>query len=489
MKISMWIIASKLEAYEPLLSIKEGNANIEGVRIYDGDLSTFTTVFAYVGNAADIFSDASFAQTVLVVSGLDYILIPNQTVDTVLNELLDIIDCYNQWERRLLKVSGEENGLQQLIDLGEQMLDYPIHLVDLNGNILAESEKCEDAEIRRQWQRDYKNGALSISHSILPDGSNYEKFLEWMGRSKAFEMESGSRCIVTYIYINEIAQAILYVQQTDQPFGLHHLQIADVLCKVVTQSIHLSNNSLNLQVNALILSNLLEGNEADPEVCSQLTNYSWSMPWYLLIVKRTEDISNIRLMSKFRMPDIVVMSTIYRDNIVMVIGGENLERFVSHLQSVQSVAKSFSVGVSLPFSSWNNLDKIYRQAEFALEHTTGSTDIAYCNDYAFEHLVGILNQYDKELTLCHPAIKILSVYDEKNQSDYLETLRQYVLNNRNLAATASALHLHRNSLLYRIKRISELIGSELTDPDEIMFIYLSFKLKQYASEENTKKES
>jgi purine catabolism regulator len=55
--------------------------------------------------------------------------------------------------------------------------------------------------------------------------------------------------------------------------------------------------------------------------------------------------------------------------------------------------------------------------------------------------------------------------DARSGALLLETLAAYFAHNGNALRAAHALHLHRNSMLYRLRRIGELLGQDLEDPD------------------------
>ncbi len=58
-------------------------------------------------------------------------------------------------------------------------------------------------------------------------------------------------------------------------------------------------------------------------------------------------------------------------------------------------------------------------------------------------------------------VKPLEAYDREHGSDLIRTLRAFFA--ANASETADNLYLHRNSLTYRLTRISELIGLDLKD--------------------------
>lgn len=100
----------------------------------------------------------------------------------------------------------------------------------------------------------------------------------------------------------------------------------------------------------------------------------------------------------------------------------------------------------------------------------------FCGDYAFQHLLFTLNQQCQNSLILHPASEILRKYDQSNHTEFYQTLYAFLQNDRSLVAASAALHIHRNTLLYRIKKNQELIGSDLDDPDERVYIQLSYKL-------------
>ena len=60
-------------------------------------------------------------------------------------------------------------------------------------------------------------------------------------------------------------------------------------------------------------------------------------------------------------------------------------------------------------------------------------------------------------------VRRLIAYDLANNTDYLDTFKVYLNNRCNMTDTAKQLHMHRNTLLHRIKRIEELLESDLAD--------------------------
>lgn len=67
------------------------------------------------------------------------------------------------------------------------------------------------------------------------------------------------------------------------------------------------------------------------------------------------------------------------------------------------------------------------------------------------------------LDYCDNKLDKLEEYDHANGTFLIETVLAYYMNGFNTVKTAEALFIHRNSLIYRIKKIEELLDMELTD--------------------------
>ncbi|HEX3783492.1 MAG TPA: helix-turn-helix domain-containing protein [Pseudonocardiaceae bacterium] len=62
-------------------------------------------------------------------------------------------------------------------------------------------------------------------------------------------------------------------------------------------------------------------------------------------------------------------------------------------------------------------------------------------------------------------LPVLREQDEANNTDYLDTLYEWLRNPGDPRAAGRALRIHPNTLRYRMRRITELTGADLDDPD------------------------
>ncbi|WP_170932784.1 PucR family transcriptional regulator ligand-binding domain-containing protein [Desulfosporosinus sp. FKB] len=75
----------------------------------------------------------------------------------------------------------------------------------------------------------------------------------------------------------------------------------------------------------------------------------------------------------------------------------------------------------------------------------------------------------------------LEKYDRDHDSDYMNTLHIYLLSDCSLLDTASRLHTHRNTIVYRIRKIKEILNIELDNSSIKFNLMMSFCIKEYLS--------
>jgi purine catabolism regulator len=60
----------------------------------------------------------------------------------------------------------------------------------------------------------------------------------------------------------------------------------------------------------------------------------------------------------------------------------------------------------------------------------------------------------------------------------LDTLDAYLAHGGNASQAAAALHLHRNTLAYRLRRVAQLTGLDVDDPEARLHLHLALKVRR-----------
>jgi len=81
-------------------------------------------------------------------------------------------------------------------------------------------------------------------------------------------------------------------------------------------------------------------------------------------------------------------------------------------------------------------------------------------------------------------------YDRRHNAALLETLEGYFAAGGNLSQASEQLRIHRNTLLYRLRRIAQISGAELERPEDMLALQVALKAHRvlaspYADERRT----
>ncbi|MBT2452679.1 PucR family transcriptional regulator [Streptomyces sp. ISL-43] len=130
-----------------------------------------------------------------------------------------------------------------------------------------------------------------------------------------------------------------------------------------------------------------------------------------------------------------------------------------------------SFGVSTPVGEAADLHHALAEARNARRVAASSDTVAACGpDDLAAHVMSLLPLIPAEVrrTFSRRLLAPLQEYDRRYRSDLVPTLRSFLEHDGSWARCGEALHLHVNSLRYRIGRIEALTGRSLTRLEDKM---------------------
>ncbi len=138
-------------------------------------------------------------------------------------------------------------------------------------------------------------------------------------------------------------------------------------------------------------------------------------------------------------------------------------------------------GISNLFTNLLDIKNYYMQALRAIELGIPSHKTPGCfrySEYYMRHLSTIFFQKESPEVFCHPQLEKLFKHDREHNSDYAYSLYMYLIHERNSVAAAETMHIHPNTLKYRLRNIFELIDVNLDDYHERNYLVTSYELTQ-----------
>lgn len=162
-------------------------------------------------------------------------------------------------------------------------------------------------------------------------------------------------------------------------------------------------------------------------------------------------------------------------DIVFVLGNYDKDQVRAFVRDMQIALRSVFptsyrpiTGVGKTTQSIRCLYKSYRQASSVLRLQTNgkvSPDNIYYNDMGIYTLLMNITDRDVLTDFIENTLQPVIDYDEKNDTNLVQILRSYMKNNGSVQATADELFVHRNTVNYRLNKIKELTGMDLSALD------------------------
>lgn len=159
----------------------------------------------------------------------------------------------------------------------------------------------------------------------------------------------------------------------------------------------------------------------------------------------------------------------------------SLERALARLQPQNARQKlTFSGGVGQIAREVQNIPQAWREAQQALEIGRRLFGEGQLHSFARLGIYRLLFPLYGEpalLDFYQETLGPLLDADNRGSQALLETLEGFFRCNGNLSETARVMHLHRNSLLYRLGRIEELLGRSLEDSELRLSLQIALKIR------------
>ena len=479
MKLSMWMFADWLADFHPKPDIKLNQFEIEAVRLFTSDLNLDTHTM-YVGRLRDLFKKGS--DNIICVHNNDMILLDTAELEEVLNCVLNALAFYTGWDNTMMNLLTSGAMLQNLMDASAEVLKNPVFILDSGQRHLAHNQNYGVGEVDELWDYLLEGGSCDMDFLI-----SFNKFdPDRLGRkgiytyeepvfpNKAwhynFLLDGNFLGSATYIGLDDTVTEgmrnsfFLFCRYVDQWFQLHILEQESLI--------------LDGQIRAVI-----SDEDADSgELCRRLTLYGWKENDSLIFFKLdapyqpfninahlchtlNADFSNLYAVT-------TDLSICILCNISMVSLQETKNRLLPWLKTSKYYATMGQI-----FSMTDSFYSHYRYVEKISAFVGKETGNIYSGKkYVFSYILSEMQNTVVSEAL-HPALKALREYDRRHHTAFYDTLHIYLKNERNIAETARELNLHRNSLLYRLKRLEELLKENLDDPVVRLHILLSYEIE------------
>lgn len=411
----------------------------------------------------------------------------------LLGRVLEIFNVYNEWEAALQDINNKNLPLKALGEIAEEILGNPVSLIEPNFRVIFTviDESQYHIDIKHILEpQDFVY--LEIDEiNMLKTDPEYKKAATTTEPTIYSDKLYGYRALYQNIFLENIFVARLVIYEIGRAFTDRDLSLCPFICH------HLTNGLLRKDTDNFnqprgfdeLLNKLVRHIMVDEDhIISVLRENEWEVndDYFCLKIVPFTDEENSQLISTFAMQLAVHSSNnsyLIKDNDLIFIF--NLTRSgISRNQVLSSIVPLlrdwlFKAGISTVFNDFKNLYYYYRQAEHALsvgKNIDSSFWYYRFEDYLLDYIVSKSKEQLIPEALCPDGLLRLIEYDQTKDTEYCELLRAYLENNMNIAKTIKQVFLHRNTFLYRIERIHEILQMDLNDPEVRLSLLMVFRI-------------
>lgn len=409
----------------------------------------------------------------------------------IYNRIQKSFNRYTLWHHRLMNIVEGGGGLYELCVAGIDFFKNPLYIHDENFNILAMPMWVVGMS---EIVIDENSGNVSVSLKTLKKLKTDKEYQKTMSVKRA-ALWNPKRNAHRVLYVNIWSQDDKYcgrllIQELNSPFKPGDFRMAEHFGKIL--SLAFERNLFKTSSVTTFEEVLRSMYMGEPCEESYLTNRMKMVDWerdhrFVCIATTTlfdkgSVISLKKVCSTISMLLKKSFSFTVDDKIYsicnMTLAGIDLKECRKELTGLSESLDTVS-GVSMEFRDIRRFPDYCRQAVRALKLKDEEHDPVIL--FSENVLSYIITHFQDEFSVdmvASEAVNTLMEFDRDNDTEYLDTLRRYLENGMQQTLTANELFIHRSTLIYRIKKIEEMTGIDLSDPETRLYVQISIRLMQ-----------
>ena len=485
MRLSMWMIANRLSSLDLELEIeKDAPAVLKSARR------------AYATNCVHVYEERNY----VVCNGEGNIIrINNIGVKQAFEIIQDVFDFYEDWLERILKLVHKKD-YQEVVNQSWMIFQNPMTIFDGNSKVIGISEQYSADSLDSEWEYLCKFGYPSIN-SIQHIRHNYKNID--LNKPGFWQFQFPGSSILVYdgvsycMYCNEISCGRINVLEYERKLNKGDYQLLVALGRVLEPTLGQQYYETFFK-NSNIFYSILFGKPYDEESLQlQLDYQQWKLEdkYQLALVriiekKGTRDVNaqaDILLHTILRQsPNCVILK---KSPYLIILSNAIMTQDSGMMSFLEKMAKnnSLQIGFSNYCQGLQHSAYLFEQGKAALDHGRRQDvkQIFYhFYDFAIDYIIAT-----SPLVICTYACHqdVLGLWELKQDKDdeMFDTLKAYLDNERSIAKTAEALFTHRNTVVYRMKKIQGFLQNDLKDSYTREYLRVSIRVLELYDKRHT----
>ncbi len=483
MKLSMWMIANYLTSFDLELKI-DNNAPV----ILNSARRAYATNCVHVYQGKD-----SQGRDCVVCNGEGNLIFIHGMDETQAFEIVQGgFDFYEDWLDRITQ-AAQDGDFQRVIDQAWKVFHNPLLLLNGNSKLLGMTKQYDMESMDAEWRylKKYGYSSLNSIHSLRnePNASDLQ-----LSGSRSYHPSQGDRMnyggITCGLVLGDVYCGRLILFSKERALNPGDYQLLDKIASVLLPCINqCRSEAVMAAYNGNVFYNLLFGKLYEESALDlQLTYQQWKREdsYYLTLFHLTtsEDAKAfdgaLNLLMRTILQRFSQCVVLKRTPGILILSNRDLSMDAGFLQFLHALSASnpIQVGFSLPCDGITHAAQLYNQAEAALHYGNlrHPRNISFhFYQYAVDFILSSNSSGDRLNAICPPIRHLYQLKKERGDELY-DTLKCYLDCERSVSKASSALYTHRNTVMYRIRKIQETLKSSLDDVYTRDYVRLSMRL-------------
>ena len=411
---------------------------------------------------------------------------------TLFNDINKIYDKFDEWDNNLRNELEADIAFnpQKIIITGIRMLENPIFVCNGSMLIIFHSEilPCENNQFNIKVRDDYI--PLSVEESErIKDVCRLERVIS-VPYMSSYVM-NGVKSYCNNLYPFGHFAGCISMTETHRLFRESDYALADYFFAYFQKAYakYLQNIRPVELPGTIALNNLLNNIPLSTEE-SKMLSLNAGERWicFKLKEKKTRNFlpADYMYTTLSALMSDSVYSTVYDESIIGLIklnrtesvpNNDTLNFFQEFLNKMEYIA-----GLSNEFNDIKQINIYLQMANYAVEkgsqiaQTYGRKHMFYFSDYMLQYMVSQCTGDFAAEYLYSKGLHLLIEHDKNSKTNYVDTLYTYLKHEMSITTTASALFLHRSSLLKRLGKIKKILGMNLEDSEIRLYLRMCLNL-------------
>ena len=412
-------------------------------------------------------------------------------------------DSILEQNMKLVSAMFKNRGIKYFVQAASAIFGNPIVIIQSSMNVAAYDfslllRKWKDEGIEKTERQRRQSQILLELQELVTELDDQKKKSGRYYEHCRYSESIGYNLLIQKIQINDLNVATMIIieafnNQLDMDISALQTFGGLVSQELQKVSYYIDNVGDKRAVFLVDLLNEIYPNKSIVDRRLASIDYQLKDNFYIIVLRyireADHDINSLLLsMRRIIMGNIFA---VYQKQIVILVNiNHELEPEGYFMDSLKEMANQSQliIGVSQQFHDILEIRRYYDQAIKALSY--GETMLNanqkhpfyYFQDYILIEMLDICRKNENLIDFCNPKVLKLLKFDKQYGTDHMTTLYTFMEQSMNIRKTAQAMFIHKNTLIYRIEKIKEILNYDFENSWENFTIYLSFRIVMFIGE-------